>query len=169
MSITQEQLKALFDYREDGVLVRKVATSGPAGQVGRVVGSFLGDTTRPGKGYMATKISGVHYCLHKLIWMWHHGSMPEQIDHINKNTLDNRIENLRPASSSENMMNRRLFSNSTSGCKGVSWHKQHRKWFVYINVHKRRENLGYFDDLELANLVSTEARDLYHGRYASHA
>jgi hypothetical protein len=167
MSITQDQLKTLFDYRDDGNLTRRVAISGPSGKVGMVVGSFLGDTTRPGKGYMATKISGKHYCIHRLIWMWHHGDMPEQIDHINRNSLDNRIENLRPATASQNTMNRKLFANSTSGCRGVSWHKKRGMWWSYVDVNKKRKSLGYFNDLELADLVAVEARSKFHGQFAN--
>ena len=169
MVITQKRLKELFDYREDGNLVRKVSVGGPSGQIGRVVGFGLKDPARPEKIYMATKINGQHYCIHKLIWLWHYGTLPEQLDHINRNSLDNRIENLRPASFSENMSNRKLFSNNTSGCKGVSWHKRKNRWFAYVDVCKKRRCLGYFDDLELAQLVSTEARELYHGKYANHA
>ena len=165
--INQAELKDLFDYRADGNLVRRIAVRGPSGQVGRVVGAFLGDTSRPGKGYMATKISGKHYCIHKLIWLWHYGEMPDQLDHINRNSLDNRIENLRVASKSENMMNRKTFKNSASGCRGVSWHKHLEKWAVYVDVNKKRKHLGYFGDLELADLVATEARDLYHGQFAN--
>lgn len=167
MDVTQTQIKALFDYRDDGNLVRKVAVGGAAGQVGRVVGYYLGDTTRPGKGYRATKIGGKHYCVHRLIWLWHHGDMPENLDHINRNSLDNRIENLRVASASENMMNRKLFSNSTSGCRGVSWHKQRGVWWAYVDCNKRRKSLGYFEDLELADLVATEARAKFHGQFAT--
>lgn len=169
MAVTQQQLKALFEYRADGNLVRKVSVGGPAGQVGRVVGFQLKDPARPEKVYMATKISGEHYCIHKLVWLWHHGFLPEQLDHINRNSVDNRIENLRLASACENMSNRKVFSNNTSGCKGVSWHKRSNQWFAYVDVRRKRKNLGYFDDLELAELVTTEARDLYHGKYAQHA
>ena len=164
--ISQEQVKELFDYAESGNLIRKKATLGPGGQAGRPIGSFLGDTTRPGKGYVATKIKGKHYCVHKLIWLWHYGNMPACLDHINRNTLDNRIENLRIASASENMMNRKTFKNSASGCRGVSWHKKHSKWWAYVDVNKNRRSLGYFDDLELADLVATEARAKFHGQFS---
>jgi len=167
VAITQERLKELFDYREDGNLVRNVAVEGPSGQVGRVVGFKLKDPARPEKIYMATKINGQHYCIHKLIWLWHYGILPEQLDHINRNSLDNRVENLRLATASENMMNRKTFKNNTSGCRGVSWHKRLQKWGVSVSVAGKQKHLGYFEDFELAELVSIQARDLYHGRFAS--
>lgn len=165
--LTQEIVRDMFDYREDGNLVRRYSTMGNGNCAGRIVGR-IPDGTRSNR-YRTTTVKGQHWCVHKLIYLYHHGVVPEQLDHINCDTTDNRIENLRVASSSQNMCNRRLFSNSTSGHKGVSWHKAQARWFVYVDVRKKRKNIGYFDDLELADLVSTEARDLYHGRYANHA
>jgi len=42
------------------------------------------------------------------------------------------------------------------------------KWFVYVDVNKKRNNIGYFEDIELAELVAIEAREKYHGAYANH-
>ena len=165
--ITKEQIKELFDYREDGNLVRKKRISGLKNKAGAVVGSLAKDDKRPEKkGYMVTKIQGKHYSVHKLIWLWHYGVWPDQLDHINRNSLDNRIENLRLSTPSENMMNRKKFANNTSGVTGVSWHKNSNRWFVYVYANKKRKNIGYFEDLELAELVAIEARDLYHGNFA---
>ena len=167
--LTQAQVKEMFEYREDGKLIRKSACMGNGNYVGRVVGNYgaknLG--TRSCR-YISTKIHGKHYSVHKLIYLWHTGEWPTQIDHINRNTFDNRIENLRLADSTQNSMNRKLFSNNTSGAKGVSWNKVNAKWFVYVDVGKKRKNIGYFKDLELAELVAEEARNKYHGVYANH-
>jgi hypothetical protein len=167
MALTQEMVKEMFDYRADGKLIRRHSTMGNGNHAGAVVGTK--PTGARNYRYSATTIRGEHWCVHKLIYLYHYGVVPDQLDHINRDSADNRIENLRPANSSENTRNRKLFSNNTSGCKGVSWHKAQSRWCVYINVNKKRKNLGYFDDLELADLVSTEARDLYHGNYALHA
>ena len=164
--ITKETLHELFYYREDGNLIRKKSTTGNGNYAGRAIG------TNPKKDranrYSTTKIQGQHWCVHKLIYLYHHGIVPDQLDHINRNTTDNRIENLRPVSASQNASNRTLFKTSTSGYKGVSWHKASNKWFVYVDVNKKRKNIGYFEDLELADLVATEARNKYHGAYANH-
>jgi hypothetical protein len=167
MALTQEMVKEMFDYRADGQLIRRHSMSGNGNYAGRIVGTTPKGTRS--SRYSTTKIHGQHWCVHKLIYLYHHGVVPEQLDHINRDTADNRIENLRVANASENTCNRRLFVNNTSGCKGVSWHKHRQKWFAYVDVQKKRKSLGYFDDLELAELVSTEARDLYHGKYANHA
>lgn len=165
--INQHELKELFDYREDGNLIRKKSTMGNGNFAGRVVGYKPKKITRSNR-YVVTKIKGQHYSVHRLIYLWHTGVWPEQLDHINKDSFDNRIENLRPATSSQNASNRKLFTSNTSGSKGVARHKASQKWFVYVDVNKKRKNIGYFDDLELADLVAIEARDKYHGIYANH-
>lgn len=165
--LTQALVREIFDYRTDGKLIRRHSIMGNGNHAGVVVGT-VPKGTRSNR-YSTTKVHGQHWCVHKLIYLYHHGVVPEQIDHINRDTADNRIENLRPSNSSENACNRKIFSNNSSGCKGVSWHKAQHRWFVYVNINKKRKNIGYFDDFELADLVSTEARDLYHGKYATRA
>lgn len=165
--VTQAQLWDLFDYCEKGYLVRKKSGQGPSNKAGSIVGYIPKFKTRNNR-YVTTAINKQHYCVHKLIYMYHHGYMPEQLDHINRDTLDNRIENLREATSSENAQNRKLFANNSSGAKGVSWSERNKAWFVYVNVKKRRKNVGYFRDFELAHLVAIEAREKYHGAYTNH-
>lgn len=167
MNITQEQIKQLFDYRDDGSLIRRVALPGINNGVGTIVGCKPKTITRNNR-YVTTKIKGQHYCVHRLIYLYHHGRVPDQLDHINGNTLDNRIENLRPANQSLNMMNRKTFANNKSGVKGVHWHKRSQKWFVYVDVNKQRKNIGYFEDFDLAELVANEARAKFHGSFANY-
>jgi hypothetical protein len=66
------------------------------------------------------------------------------VDHKNSNGLDNRRCNLRACTASENAQNRRLNTNSSSGYKGVSWHKGHRKWQVSIGDNGKSSFLGVF-------------------------
>lgn len=164
--ISQKQLHQLFEYRDDGNLIRKVSGAGPANKAGAVVGCFPKKLTR-NRRYGMTKINGQHYCVHKLIYMYHHGVMPEQLDHINGNSLDNRIENLRSVTASQNAQNRKTFVNNKSGCKGVFFNKRSGKWAVYVDVNKKRRHLGSFEDFEFAELVAIEARDKYHGKFAN--
>ena len=166
MALTQERLKEMFDYREDGNLIRKHSIGGNGNKAGRAIGTKP-KMTRNSR-YSATKIEGEHWCVHKLIYLYNYGCVPDQLDHINGDTSDNRIENLREANSSENMRNRRIFSNNKSGHKGVSWSKCHGKWYVYMNVNNARKHLGYYDDLEIAALLASEVRDLHHGNFVCH-
>lgn len=169
-TFTQEMAQDLFEYHGDGYLIRKISGAGRANKAGLKVGNYASKNlgTRNAR-YVTTKINGQHWCIHKLIFLWHHGYVPDQLDHINRDTLDNRIENLRVATAAQNASNRKLFANSTSKAKGVSWNKRAGKWFVYVDINKKRKNIGYFDDLELAELVAIEAREKYHGAYANHS
>ena len=165
--LTQAIVREMFEYREDGKLIRRHSARGNGNYAGRVIGTTP-DGTRANR-YSSTKIHGQHWCVHKLVYLYHHGVVPEQLDHINGDSSDNRIENLRVADTGQNARNRTLFANNKSGCKGVIWHKRVKKWQTYVDTSKCRKHLGYFEDLELADLVATEARDLYHGAFAKHA
>ena len=166
--ITQTKLVELFDYHPDGYLSRKRSGAGRSNKAGAKVGNYgAKNLGQRNCRYISTKIKGKYYCLHRLIYCYHYGFMPEQLDHINGNSLDNRIENLRLATRFENAQNRKKFTNNTSGVKNVSWHKAQQKWFVYVDVNKKRKSIGYFEDLELAELVAIEAREKYHGAFAN--
>lgn len=85
---------------------------------------------------------------HRVIWTMVHGDWPkDQIDHINGVRSDNRLINLRSVSRLENMKNQKLPSDNKSGCPGVTWFAQTRRWQVQITVEGRVHNLGYFKDL----------------------
>lgn len=156
--ITQAKLKELVLY-VDGQLIRKKSRAKhPAGVP-------IGCKMQKGIG---TKIGGQFYRLHRLIYLYHHGYIPEQIDHINRNCFDNRIENLRPATSSQNASNRKRFSNNKSGLKGVCWHKRIQKWGVSCSVHGKQKHYGYFGDLLSAASKAFAVRTQLHGQFANH-
>jgi hypothetical protein len=75
---------------------------------------------------------------------------------------------LRPATYPENNRNARIRKDNSSGCKNVCWRKDRKKWVVGIRINGKRINFGFFDDLELADLVAHEARDKYHKDFARH-
>lgn len=116
-------------------------------------------------GYRKIMINYKNYYEHRLIFEMHYGEPQEEIDHINGNRSDNRIENLRIATRSQQNQNTKMRSDNTSGVKGVFWHNKAQKWQVTV----QKMYFGIFDDLELASLVAAEARDKYHGEYARHA
>lgn len=94
------------------------------------------------------------------------GDLPECVDHKNRNTMDNRFSNLRPATKSENGMNTKLFSSNTSGCKGVSFCKQTQKWRVEIRKGKTRFRKRV-DSFEEACLLSDKIRQELHGDFGN--
>ena len=119
-------------------------------------------------GHQSITIKSVSYPLHRVLMLMQTGNLPEHIDHIDGDPKNNYITNLRPATHAENMRNRRLNSNSTTGVKNVRiGHKG--KYVASIQINKQKIHLGTFDNLELAELVATEAREKFHGKYARHS
>ena len=157
--VTQKLLQELFDY-SNGTLIRKISRS-RLGKIGDVAGCL-----DKSSGYYRIGIKGKWYLLHRMIFLHQNGFMPTFIDHINGLPTDNRIENLRVATKEQNCQNRIKHKNNTSGLKNVSWHKVHNKWGVSVYVNSKKKHFGYFEDLELADLVAQEARSKYHGQFA---
>lgn len=138
--ISQERVRELFDYREDGCLIRKVRTANNA-CIGDVAGS------PDSNGHLQVKVSRRIYMVHRLVWLWHHGYLPEhEVDHVNRKQSDNRIENLREVSRTCNMRNLPNRCDNTSGIKGVCWHARDRRWAAQIKITGRRVSLGYHEN-----------------------
>jgi len=98
-----------------------------------------------------------------------HGRWPRKgLDHINGRRDDNRAENLREATQSENMANVPRAKNNKSGAKGVSWHAMGRKWQVHIRKSRKTYCLGLFNTLEEAAAAYQEAAQRLHGVFAKH-
>jgi len=106
--------------------------------------------------------------LHKVIAERVYGNIPPayQVDHIDGDKLDNRRQNLRLATVSENGFNRGANKNNTSGYKGVTWHKVAEKWSSKIEINFVTKNLGLFDDPIVAAQVYDVAAKMYHGKFA---
>jgi hypothetical protein len=107
---------------------------------------------------------------HRLAYLWVYGNVPNQIDHINGNKSDNRINNLRSCTDSENRRNSKKRKDNTSGYKGVSYFKKREKWnsrigIILENGSRRYKNLGYFNTKEEAYSAYCEAANLYHKEF----
>lgn len=87
------------------------------------------------------------------------------IDHINHDTLDNRSDNLRECTQSQNAINRRRKKTNTSGYTGVHWHKNNLRYTSSICINGRQIHLGSFDDIDLANKSYLEASKRLHGEF----
>jgi len=161
--ITQKRLHDLFEYREDGNLVRKFPVKGT--QVGDVAGWL-----QLSKGYFRVSVDGTEYQVHRLIFLYHHGYLTPgmEIDHIDGNPGNNRIDNLREVTRSQNIQNSKIRSDNTSGVKGVFRSKNRSKWRAEIRIDGKIKNLGRYNTLEEAEAVVKNAREKYHGEYARH-
>ena len=94
--IAQERLKSLFDY-VDGQLIAKTKSKG------RNIGDALRSVS--GNGYLKGSVDGKQYKVHRLVFLYFHGFMPSQVDHIDGNRKNNKIKNLREATSAQNNQN----------------------------------------------------------------
>ena len=138
MKITQAKIRKLFDYRADGTLIRRI-NGGKRTFAGDIAGTANPD------GRLRIQIDRKVYLNHRLIWLWHHGYLPEHaLDHIDRNPGNNRIENLREVSLSCNQRNTDNRADNISGVKGVCWSKSRQKWHVQIGVSRKVINLGYY-------------------------
>ena len=160
--MTQDEALRLFEYRDGHLYWRvKPCRRDPAGMK-----AGFRDLKR---GYVVVTRNRKHYYAHQVVFLMHHGVIPPEIDHINGDRADNRIENLRAVTRSQNQYNKDKCRNKTSGHRGVSWHKPTNKWAVRISLNNRNKSMGYYDDLELAAFIAEEARLKYYGQYAKEA
>ena len=88
------------------------------------------------------------------------------VDHINGDPLDNRRENLRVRTASENNMNKVIVKNNTSGIAGVKWHNKNAVWYATINIDNKRIHLGSFYYFRNAVKARINAEDIYYGEHA---
>lgn len=89
------------------------------------------------------------------------------VDHINRNVLDNRKENLRFCTANQNQWNRVGDQGSVSGMKGVSFFRPTKKWRARVNANRKCYNLGYFETKEEAFAVCCEFRMKIHGIFVN--
>lgn len=161
--ITQEYLKSILYYNLDtGIFTWKFNKSKRV-KAGYSAG-WLCD------GYRNIEINNKQYKTHRLAWLYVNGEIPTNlIDHIDGNRSNNKIFNLREATYQTNSENYRTPKTNKSGIKNVSWYKNLNKWVVSISIKKIKKTIGYFDDLEFAELVAIEARNKYRQEFANHA
>lgn len=119
------------------------------------------------RGYCAGGILGRVYAAHRVAWALHHGSWPSdglEVDHINRDRQDNRIDNLRLASKTQNGHNK-VMRRERSPYIGVTWHGPTEKWVAKVAKDRVVHRLGSFTDIELAARArDRKALELYGDR-----
>lgn len=155
--ISKKIINQSFEY-SDGKLFWKAIKPGV------VIGEEAG--THDKKGYRCVVVDRKNHKVHRLIFLLHHGYLPLCIDHINGIKDDNRIENLRVATESQNKANRGKTKANTSGFKGVFKTKQPGKWRSQIKVNGKQIYLGRFVSKKQAYSKYLEASKEYFGEFA---
>lgn len=150
-------LKEYFEYQDGKIFWKKA--KGSRGIVGERFGSY-------GGRYWHGMFEGKMYKEHQIVFYLQYGFIPDNIDHINGDCLDNRIENLREASSVENGRNAKLRKDSKTGYKNVIFDRERNMYRVEFKHRKKTVFMKRFDDLELACLVADEYRSKFHGNFA---
>lgn len=156
--LTKSELDKLFVIKGDS-LIRRVSVSQNT-KAGDKAGTLSKD------GYIRVFIKGRSYLAHQLVFIMTHGYKAKEIDHINGIKTDNRPENLREVTRSQNRMNTK--GRGRTGVKNVVAHSCGNRFEVNVYVDGKKKYLGVFEDLELAELVAYEAREKYHGEFANH-
>ena len=157
-----EVVNKLFRYdKETGDLVRKISVRKGA-EAGQIVG------TDDGHGYLKTSIKGVKYFNHRIIFLMHNGYLPPFLDHIDTNKRNNRIENLRAATITQNNHNQGRRKTNTSGVKGVRWKATHNMWSTSVTLNGKRKHVGHFRTVPEAEVAVRKAREQLHGAFVNH-
>ena len=155
-----DYLRQCFVYDPDTGVLTWLLRKAYRIQIGDVAGS---PTDR---GYLCVRLDGSNYKVHRIVWAMYAGlAAARPLDHVNGVKSDNRISNLREASSSENGRNTSAYRNNTSGYKGVSWHKRIGKWGSAIRLYGRVRHLGYFTEIEDAAAAYAAASKELHGEF----
>lgn len=157
--MTQDEIRAMFEYEPaTGLLRRKVGGRKPYPWHG------AGKDRR----YLVHCRGARSIYLHQAVWLYHHGYVPAMLDHVNGDTRDNRIENLRECTNAQNQYNVPRKSNNTRGHKGVVFHRacRSRPWQAKIVVSGKVISLGYHATKEEAAAAYAAGAAKYAGEFA---
>lgn len=140
--ISQNILHTIFEYRNDGHLFYKEGCGLFSGKQ-----ADIGDKEL----YRRVRLFGKSMHLHRLIFAYHHGHYPEIVDHIDGNTHNNKIENLREANTFQSTWNTKISKNNSTGAKGVYFDKITGKYRASIRHKGKVIRLGRFQSIDAAS------------------
>lgn len=156
--LTQTQLKDALTYDPDtGIFRWRIDRRSPI-KAGDIAGTFNA------KGYRQISI-GRTYGAHRLAFLYMTGAFPpDMVDHINGDPADNRWCNLRPATNSENAMNRKVRKTNKIGITGV--YAKGDKFAAHICIKGKQMHLGAFNTIAEAKAARENAANILHGEYS---
>lgn len=186
--LTQEYVRECFTYNKAGILTWNIRPESHFNNEadakrfnsqwsGKVAGYFnkRTDSKREGFGYYRVRITDHaikgHFKSHRIVWLYHKGYLPKVVDHINRDTRDNRIENLRESDEQTNSYNTNINVNNTTGFMGVSKSndskRKNKPYKSCIYCKNRAFFLGFYSDAEMAGLAYNIASETLFGEFAS--
>ena len=116
-------------------------------------------------GYLILKVKQKQFKAHRVAWLLNYGDFPKsELDHINRDRTDNRIENLRTIKKSENPVNCSVYSNNKSGYKGILWLERLQKWQVNVQYKNKNHYIGVFKNIDDAILARKQAEQDVFGK-----
>lgn len=147
----QKTLQELFDYKDGNLYWKK---SGRGITIGSIAGSPASN------GYINVRVNGRMMKAHRVIYAYHHGYYPEFVDHINGVRMDNRIENLRSCTRTQNGQNQkgRTETRNTFVKNG--------RYGVSLKVNGKQIHIGYFGSQIEASTAAEQARQKHFGEFA---
>tara|TARA_R110000744_G_scaffold347399_1_gene452939 strand:+ start:37 stop:507 length:471 start_codon:yes stop_codon:yes gene_type:complete len=144
--ISYKRVHEVYDYDEvnGGLIIKLMPT--------------LADKKRDPLRYRRVLMDGIMYKVHRVVYLYHNPDMDQslEIDHINGNRQDNRIENLRLVTHRENMRNR------VNNTVGFNYLKSGKGWSAFINVDHKNIRLGCYDNMLDARAAHLRAKKKYH-------
>jgi hypothetical protein len=157
--ITQERLKYFLRFEpESGVFIRSIS------RPGHIAGSVAGctKTNKNGKRYRTIYVDGAPYYAHRLAWLYVYGEFPSgEVDHINGDGTDNRMENLRDVTKHENCKNIRLRKDNKSGVCGLFFIEESGRWRASIFGNGKMRHIGCYKYKFDAICARKSAENLY--------
>lgn len=155
-TLTQEQARQCFYYDEDtGIITNKVSFSSTS-----LIGNV--STTLSGNGYLYMA-SIQDLPAHRFIMLYMLGMIPEMTDHIDRNKLNNRWNNLRPACACTNKQNSRTYNEN----KNINYNKKSGLYIVAVRAFGKN-HFGYSKDIEEARRIAKNLRETLHKEFANH-
>lgn len=160
-SISVERIKELWNYDPKTGIFRWKVHASRKFRAGSVAGE-----TDPSR-YVRLRYREHFLYAHRVAWAISFGVWPpDDIDHIDMNKNNNRLSNLRLATRAQNIIHRPVRKNSLTRVKGVYQDKRDGRFYAYIDVMRKRHNLGGFAALADANKARIEAETTYHGEFS---
>jgi hypothetical protein len=161
-TLTHEHLRSVLSYsKESGNFVWLISCG--TVKAGRIAGSLRKD------GYVQIVIDKIKYKAHRLAWFYVNGKWPRgRLDHKDNCGANNRWDNIRRATHSQNMANRKLNANSSTGFKGV-YEKPNGRFRAHVQKKGKRLWLGTFGTAEEAAIAAAEKSIELHGAFARRA